>query len=453
MGINESGQVVGDSSSTENGSNVHAFRTAPNKPINPATDDFGPASSAAAINSSGQVVGSFFSSNSGTEHAFRTAPNQRLNPATDDLGTLHLDTGQFDSSFARGINDSGHVVGESHGMSMEHAFRTDPNRPINPDTDDIGRFPGGLADSHARAINLSGQVVGAFTTTDTIELHAFRTAPNRPINPATDDLGTLNLTTADLSDAYAINSFGQVVGYSYCCDEFFFGHAFRTGPNRPIDPATDDLGTLGGNLSLATGIDNFGQVVGYSNLSADSFVYHAFLHSGGVMHDLNHLIPASSGWELRAAAGINDKGQIAASGNRNGSFRALLLNPIYRAFVQRPIDADGSSVFSAKRGTIPVKFAVTKYGKYASCSLPATIAVTRASGGTLIPVDENTYSKDEDNGSNFRISGCRYHYNLPARSLGVGTYRVDISIKGVMVGHAVFTLKSERHKDHEDDED
>jgi probable HAF family extracellular repeat protein len=334
---------------------------------------------------------------------------------------------------------------------LVHAFRTHPNRPINPDTDDIGRFPGDFAHSQARAINSSGHVVGNFAS-DTIELHAFRTAPNRPINPATDDLGTLNLTTADLSDAYAINSFGQVVGFSYCCSEFFFGHAFRTGPNRPIDPATDDLGTLGGNVSVATGIDNFGQVVGYSNLIADSFVYHAFLYSGRVMHDLNPMIPASSGWEIRAASGINSKGQIAASGNRNGSFRALLLNPIYRAFVQRPIDADGSSVFSAKRGIIPVKFAVTKYDKYASCSLPATIAVTRATHGTLTPVPESTYSKAED-GSNFRIAGCRYHYNLPARSLGVGTYRVDISINGIMVGHPVFALKSGRHKDDKDDED
>ncbi len=73
--------------------------------------------------------------------------------------------------------------------------------------------------------------------------------------------------------------------------------------------------------------------------------------------------------------------------------------------------------------------------------LPATISVTRAAHGTLTPVDESTASKAEDNGSNFRIAGCRYHYNFAARSLGVGTYRVDISINGVMVGHAVFTLE------------
>jgi hypothetical protein len=48
-----------------------------------------------------------------------------------------------------------------------------------------------------------------------------------------------------------------------------------------------------------------------------------------------------------------------------------------------------------------------------------------------------------DSGSNFRIdsTACQYVYNLAASALGVGTYRVDISINGIMVGHAVFALK------------
>ena len=74
---------------------------------------------------------------------------------------------------------------------------------------------------------------------------------------------------------------------------------------------------------------------------------------------------------------------------------------------------------------------------------PATIAVTRTAGGTLGAVDENSYSMAADNGSNFRIdsTACQYIYNLAASALGVGTYRVDISINGIMVGHAVFALK------------
>jgi probable HAF family extracellular repeat protein len=457
-GINESGQVVGVGYSIEGGSTAHAFRTAPNRPINPVTDDFGPGTTATGINSSGQVVGEFRFPTlpSNGVHAFRTAPNRRLNPATDDLGTV-----SYDTSTATGINDSGQAVGDYLSVPFTgRAFRTAPNKPINPETDDLGGFPDDAGFSEAYGINASGQVVGRFAG-GAIPCHAFRTAPNRPINPATDDLGSLPNAPHDCSVAYAINDFGQAVGGSivfYSISDYglvYVGpfdenddpelpsHAFLTAPNRPINPATDDLGTLGGNLSVGVDTDNFGQVVGFSNLSAGDVFYHGFLYSGRKMHDLNHLIPAASGWEISAAIGINSKGQIAANGGRNGSGRALLLTPIYKAFVQRPIDAEGSSVFSAKRGIIPVKFAVTKYGKRTSCTLPATIAVTRAAHGTLASVDESTYSMSADKGSNFRIdpTACQYIYNLAASSLGVGTYRVDININGVMVGHAVFALR------------
>ena len=66
--------------------------------------------------------------------------------------------------------------------------------------------------------------------------------------------------------------------------------------------------------------------------------------------------------------------------------------------------------------------------------------MTRAAGGTLGSVDESTYLTNADNGSNFRIDGCQYAYNIASSALGVGTYRVDISINGIMVGHAVFAL-------------
>jgi hypothetical protein len=79
-----------------------------------------------------------------------------------------------------------------------------------------------------------------------------------------------------------------------------------------------------------------------------------------------------------------------------------------------------------------------------TCTLPpATIAVTRAVGGTLASIDESIYFISPDNSSDFTIepTGCQYVYHLPASSLGVGTYRADISINGIMVGHAVFGLK------------
>ena len=88
-----------------------------------------------------------------------------------------------------------------------------------------------------------------------------------------------------------------------------------------------------------------------------------------------------------------------------------------------------------------MKFTLTQ-GGVATCALPpATIAVTRTSGGTIGEIDESIYSGSADSGSNFRIDSCQYIYNLSASALGVGTYRVDIKINNQVVGSATFQLK------------
>jgi hypothetical protein len=95
------------------------------------------------------------------------------------------------------------------------------------------------------------------------------------------------------------------------------------------------------------------------------------------------------------------------------------------AQVQPPIHTDGSSVFGAKRGVIPVRFTLTVNGA-PTCQLPAaTIAITRTAGGTIGAVDESVYVAAADQGSNFRVSDCGYVYNLAASSLGTGHYRVE----------------------------
>lgn len=109
--------------------------------------------------------------------------------------------------------------------------------------------------------------------------------------------------------------------------------------------------------------------------------------------------------------------------------------------VQQPINQDGSSVFSVKRGVVPVVFTLTSNG-VATCQLPpATISLIRTAGTAPGPIDESTYLLASDKGSNFRISGCQYVYNLATSALGTGTYKVNILIGGTVVGSGTFALK------------
>jgi N-acetylneuraminic acid mutarotase len=115
--------------------------------------------------------------------------------------------------------------------------------------------------------------------------------------------------------------------------------------------------------------------------------------------------------------------------------------PSYVAEVQPPINADGTSVFNVHRGVVPVKFTLT-LGGTATCDLPpATISLTRTAGGATGEIDESVYSGPADTGSNFRIDSCQYVYNLSSSALGVGTYRVDITINTQVVGSATFQLR------------
>jgi len=429
VGINASGQVVGNNYS------VGAFRTAANMPINTDTDFLQCHCWVYGINDSGRVVGMFWNPDDWFE-AFSTAPNGLDPIIIGESGT-----------FATAINASGEAVIEKYMGYYLQGFRTEPNGYMG---DDLGTLTpeGQWAETYGEAVNSAGQVVGIAAVDGYWNLqahrHAFRTAPNSPINPSTDDLGTLGGSESGAND---INAFGQVVGWSYTSGSAAV-HAFRTSPNAPINLASD-LGTLGGSFSTASSINNFGQVVGGAALSGDT-IQHAFLFDGGAMHDLSTLISGGSNCVVLGAVDIsrnppyiNDAGQIAANAQCGGELHAVRLDPVYKASVQQPINADGTSVFSAKRGVIPVKFVLTQFGTQPSCTSSATIGIVKASNGTLAAVDESTYSMSADSGSNFRIdsTACQYTYNLAASALGTGTYRVDISINGIMVGHAVFALK------------
>jgi probable HAF family extracellular repeat protein len=325
LAINKAGQVVGNSSLAVAPYSYRAYRTAPNKPINPATDLIPLPAGATynaidtnSLNSSGQVA-----FNAGLSDGFRLDADG----TTHDLGNL----GGVSRSNAWAINDSGQITGQSDiafgagpcfAFGQEPAFRTAPNSAIAP-ADNLGSLLGTCRYALGIGINASGQVVGysAALSLFNPSQHAFLATPSSAMH----DLGVLGGT---ISTAYAINASGQIVGdstYTSLLPQYLQPHhAFLTTASGPLQ----DLGTLGGSYSTASGINASGEIVGAASTTGDA-AYDGFLYVGGTMVDLNSLIAPGSGWSIANAWGINDSGQIVATGKllSDGTYHPLRLDP------------------------------------------------------------------------------------------------------------------------------
>jgi probable HAF family extracellular repeat protein len=334
------------------------FAQAPKYTIN----DLGPAGNVTGININGQVIG-WFAASGGQSHAFRTAPNAPINIITDDLGTL----GGV-SSVANGINASGQVTGSSDTPQGDtHGFRTGPAAKINPSADDLGTLGGhpafGSAFTSGAGINDSGQVVGGSIASDGSS-HGFRTAANSPINPATDDIGTLPFgpVAASTSGGRSINRAGVVLG-AFEGGNIIFPTAFLDSGNSITEIPCIIVAPFGNNFTgindqgIFAGTDNCSQTFppfialvqngtitdmaqcdcephGINNSSqvvGQGFTFgpnHAFLYSGGTLYDLNNLFPSGSGWVVSNATAINDHGQIVGMGTLNGARHGFRLDPL-----------------------------------------------------------------------------------------------------------------------------
>jgi probable HAF family extracellular repeat protein len=285
------------------------------------SDDF---SFARAINASGQVAGD---SSAPNWHGFLYRDG-----AMTDIGTL---SGSNGTAYVGGLNDLGQVVGKSWvlGDPGGHAFLYDSRDGTMMD---LGTFGGNEA--MARGINNASEVVGSFNSTP----HAFL----RFSDGTFADLGTLGGTW---SAAYGINSAGDVVGVAMTQRNVPHPFLVRAGTSDMID-----LETLGG-AGYANAVNDVGQVVGLATTPTGTHAFlwdsssgmtdlgslggqasakainnagevvggsqdqtlletRAFIYSGGLMTDLNTLIPPGSGLFLEDATGINDAGQIVGIG-------------------------------------------------------------------------------------------------------------------------------------------
>ena len=284
-------------------------------------------SQANAVNDRGQVAGTAlntipdpytvnFSFAGATQaHAFRWTKSHGM----QDLGTL----GGTDSA-AFYINDRGQIAGYSFtdstvnpstGLPTLHPFLWENGKMM-----DLGTLGGTFAGpspfppQSLGGLNNRGEVVGTSNLAGDVNFHPFIWTKSEGMK----DLGTLGGT---LAFATWINDAGDVVGLSQTLDDQF-DHAFLWR-----DGVMTDLGTPGTDPnSQAFSINSRGQVVGGS-FSATTDL-HGFLWENGSIVDLNTLIANASGATIKIAGDINDRGEIAALGfDSNGDARAFLLIP------------------------------------------------------------------------------------------------------------------------------
>jgi probable HAF family extracellular repeat protein len=275
------------------------------------------------INDHGQVACRVYLNN-GAPQAFLWNPST----ANGTTGTL-IDLGSLGgpNSEATDINSAGQVVGDANTSSGGNdAFLWTPTTPNGSSGSMIAL--GTI--SYVTGINDSGEVVGSSISTpvgvfdNNAPSAAFLYSGGRVSN-----LGSLGGSSfQDASLAYAINSYGQVVGTSDVNNSD--SHAFLWTPTTPHGTTGTmiDLGTLGSGDSAAYSINSAGQVVGEDFGAGHAFLWTPKTPNGttGTMIDLNPLV-GGNGITLWSATGINDTGQIVGVGSRSSNIRAVLLTP------------------------------------------------------------------------------------------------------------------------------
>ncbi|MBT2555992.1 hypothetical protein [Arthrobacter sp. ISL-5] len=320
-GINDAGQIVGTGHSESTGSVALYWASPTADPVQLVSDGFISAN-AEGINDSGQIVGSVSTGFGGDGGAFFWAsptatPTALADPTHNqpfgisDSGLIvghntnhgraaywpspsgtpaELPVG-FESTNARGINDSGQIVGEGFKQSTTIALFW-PNARTVPTPLPAGGFAAIPLD-----INNAGQIVGKGFSSATGPVALIWASPTSAPTPLPK--GSFSVT-----EATAINDSGQIVGSASTGTD----GAAVFWANPSASPTTLAEGGFG--RVRAHGINNAGQIVGHI-VSSVRFVALLWETPSASPTPL----PAGSMSGGVEAYGINDLGQIVGRGS------------------------------------------------------------------------------------------------------------------------------------------
>ncbi|WP_339907214.1 hypothetical protein [Symmachiella dynata] len=248
------------------------------------------------INNAGVAVGRTNNADATIYYAFRYS----IGGGMDNLNSEIDPNSGWDLTEARGINDSGQIVGVGWINGEERAFRYRPAgsddgvSPAVNTVDDLGKLDPSHVYCQANAINNSGEVCGY--SIDAFGLsHAFYYS---------DASGLIEIAAGADATAGDINNTGQVVGKSRSDNT-----AFR------YSPATQFLETFespdGNQISTsAGGINDSGQFVGGTQFSApkgkNKEDKRAFRYTDGLQSEFENLGAGqgSSGVDINSSGDV-----------------------------------------------------------------------------------------------------------------------------------------------------